>query len=121
MNALKPLPTLEKPRTTPRHRQRRKSNPHGAIVTETSVKLLVNSVLSLAAIAALVKLLPYSVSLQSKLREVSLEVAEIQNRVDPLRNNFNRNFSPQQTKNLRQEQSPRLDPNERRIVLLKQH
>jgi hypothetical protein len=119
MNALKTLPTPEKSRTTLRNRRQRKSNRDRAVVAETSVKLLVNGVLSIAAIATLVKLLPYSVSIQSKLKEVSLEVAEIEERVDPLRDDFNRNFSPQQTKNLMQEQSPRVDPDRRRIVLLK--
>jgi uncharacterized membrane protein (DUF106 family) len=78
-----------------------------------------NTILSMAAIAALVKLLPYQLTQQEKLREVRMEVQSTQERVNELRNNFSRNFDPNQTRKVMQEQSPRVDPNQRRIFWVK--
>jgi len=85
---------------------------------ELTVKLAVNLVLLSAAIAALVRILPYQSSQQEKLRELSAEVNATETRVDRLRLNFNRNFDPQQARNVMQEQSYRVDPRQRQVVWL---
>jgi cell division protein FtsB len=89
-----------------------------ALAIEIAIKLIANSVLSIAALAALVKLLPYQFSQQAKLQEIRLEVNETEAEVHTLRSKFNRYFDPTQAKKVMQEQSPRLDPNQRRIVLM---
>lgn len=85
---------------------------------ELTVKLAVNLVLLSAAIAALVRILPYQSSQQEKLRELSAEVNATETRVDRLRLSFNRNFDPQQARNVMQEQSYRVDPRQRQVVWL---
>ena len=118
MSALQPLEPLKSPRATPRRYQRRRRDSHKAVAAEIAVKLLVNGVLSAAAIAALVKLLPYHLSQQAKLREVRIEVRQTEARVNQLREHFSRNFDPHQTKIVMQKQSPRIAPNKRRVFWL---
>jgi predicted HTH domain antitoxin len=89
-----------------------------ALAIEIAIKLIANGVLSIAALAALVKLLPYQFLQQAKLQEIRLEVNETEAEVKTLRSNFNRYFDPTQAKKVMQEQSPRLEPNQRRIVLM---
>lgn len=73
-------------------------------------------VLSAAAIAGLVQLLPYHLSQQAKLREVRAEVKRAEARVNSLRTDFSRSFDPGQARNVMQEQSYRVDANQRQIV-----
>lgn len=79
-------------------------------------RLIVNIVLSAAAIAGLVQLLPYHLSQQAKLREIRAEVKRTEGRVHNLRSDFSRSFDPGQAKSVMQEQSYRVDPNQRQIV-----
>lgn len=88
---------------------------HQAIAIEASLKLGLNLVLSVASITALIKLWPYQEIQQTKLAEVRRAVQETQSRVDKLRGQLNRNFDPEQTQRLMQEQSYRVNPNQRRI------
>ncbi len=100
----------------PRRRSRPQRRPaHRLITAEITVKLVVNTILSLAALSALLKLLPYQLTQQAKLKEVRMEVQETEMRVDSLRSNFSRNADPNQARKVMQEQSPRIDPNQRRI------
>jgi uncharacterized membrane protein (DUF106 family) len=120
MHALQPLESPEfqpQQKHRPRHR-RRSENQHKALMGEIAVKIIVNLVLSGVAISALVKLLPHHFLQQDKLQEVRSEVKETEVRVERLRDNFSRNFDPSQTKKVMQEQSPRIDPNQRRIFWL---
>lgn len=122
MNALQPLepPNYEPPKPKVRSRQHSQRRPksHRGVTVEISLKLVANSILSLGAIAALIKLLPYHFVQQAKLQEIRLEVKETETRVANIRQNFNRYFDPAQAKKVMQEQSPRLEPNQRRIVLV---
>jgi hypothetical protein len=102
-------------RTTQR---RYRHHAKGGVAIELTIKLLVNSLLSLAALAALVKLLPFHLSQQAKLREISIEVGQTEQRVQHLRDNFNRNFDPQEATKIMQEQNPRVDPHQLRVVWL---
>jgi hypothetical protein len=122
MNALQPIESPSYSRSIPQRNSRR--NPKrrlktdGGVAVEIGMKLVVNGILSVAAIAALVRLLPYQFTQQAKLQEIRLEVSETEARVNTLRQNFNRYFDPTQAKKVMQEQSPRLDPNQRRVILL---
>ena len=122
MNALQE--PLEKPKARRRRlsRRRKKLKTHnysnGAVAMELTAKIVVNSLLSAAAIVTLIKLLPYQLSQQTKLNEVNIEVKEAEERVNELRDSFRRNFDPQQSRKIMQEQSPMVDPQQRRIIFI---
>jgi hypothetical protein len=122
MNALQPIESPSYSLATPQRNSRRNSKrlpkTDPGVAVEIGMKLVVNGILSVAAIAALVRLLPYQFTQQAKLQEIRLEVSETEARVNTLRQNFNRYFDPTQAKKVMQEQSPRLDPNQRRVILL---
>ncbi|MFW6359407.1 MAG: hypothetical protein ACOC0N_09390 [Chroococcales cyanobacterium] len=119
MNALQyPFEPEETRRPAPRPQRRRRRLPHRAIAAETVAKIAVNGLLSTAAIASLVNLLPYTLSQQAKLQEIRTEVKQTELQVNQLRNNFSRNFDPTQAKLVMQEQSTRIDPSQRRIIWL---
>ena len=129
MNALQPLEPLETRRSQrtrqpqqphPVRRSRPISRRHNArargLMTETGVKLLVHGVLSVATIATLVKLLPYSLTQQGKLTATRQEVKEAEKRVNPLRDEFNSIFSSNDPRRIMEEQSPLVDPNRLQVV-----
>lgn len=91
-------------------------HPHQAVATEVGIKLVVNLVLAIASISALVKLLPYNLNQQTKLREITTEVAAVEGRVDRVQTDFNRHFDPQQATSVMQEQTSRVQPGQRPIV-----
>ncbi len=120
--SFQPIDTTLSP--APLKSKRRRSRPkqsvqpeHRWLVSEIALKLGFNGILAIGAIAALVRLLPYQQVQQLKLHEVQMQVQETERRVSELRNNFNRNFDPQQIRKIMEEQSPRLDPNQRNIFL----
>ncbi|MBD2089410.1 hypothetical protein H6F67_06040 [Microcoleus sp. FACHB-1515] len=85
---------------------------------ETGAKLSVNVILTIAAGTALVKLLPYGFAQQTKLQEIHAEVSIVKERVDRLQTDFSRNFDPQQSKAIMQEQSSRIDPQQRQVIFV---
>ena len=99
-------------------RRRKRSNPHYAIAIETSFKLGVNAVLAIVAVSALVKLIPYNLAQQSKLKEIKTEVTALEGRVDRLQADLNRQFDPQQAMSVMQAESNRVDPMQRQILWL---
>ncbi len=125
MNALQkprqPLETVEPRQVAPqkRIRQRRPLSPYRGMAIENTAKLVVNFVLVVGTVSALVKLLPYNISQQAKLREISTEVKLTESRVADLQSDFNRSFAPQQAKKIMAEQSNRVDPRQRPVFLLK--
>jgi hypothetical protein len=78
--------------------------------------LVVNVVLSAAAITGLVQLLPYHLSQQAKLREVRAEVKRSEARVKNLHADFSRANDPGQAMSVMREQSAWVDPTQRQIV-----
>jgi Tfp pilus assembly protein FimV len=116
---------LQSPRSTPRpvrHLQvvrkaapPQKRQPHRVVAVETTAKLAVNVLLSVAAVTTLVQLLPYSMSQQAKLEELQAEVKTTEKRVDRLQADFNRQFDPSQAHSIMQEQSARVDAQRRQI------
>jgi hypothetical protein len=119
MNAVQQPPNLSpSSRLKKRRHQRRRKEAYQMISAEIAIKLLVNAVLSLTAITALTRLLPYQQLQLAKLQLIGVERQEVEERVDLLREEFSRNFDPEQSKQVMQEQSPRVDPNQRRIFWL---
>lgn len=121
MNAIQPsrptLQPLEPRRMGSRTVRRQRHRSYQAVAGETTVKLVVNVVISAAALAGLVQLLPYHLLQQSKLGEVRAEVKRTEKRVNDLRTEFGRSFDSGQAKSVMQEQSYRIDPNQRQVVL----
>jgi ribonuclease D len=122
MNAFQPPPPTRQPveprrRTAPRAQRRPRHHSYRSIAGETTARLAVNFVLCAAAIAGLVQLLPYHLSQQAKLREVRAEVKRSEERLNSLRADFRRSFDPGQAKSVMQEQSYRVDANQRPVFL----
>jgi len=86
------------------------------VAVEVGVKLAVNLVLAIAAVSALVKLIPYNLIQQAKLRELTTEVAAVEGRVEQIQTDFNRHFDPRQATSVMQEQTSRIQPRQRPIV-----
>ena len=121
MNAFQPPNRPPSPAQSPRRRvskriRRQKSAPHRAIATEVTTKLGVNLLLSLIAVTALAKLLPYNLSQQNSFKELQAKVAETEGRVDRLQTDFNHHFDPRQARSVMQEESTRIEPGQRQIV-----
>lgn len=120
MNAFQPSTPTRQPseprRMASRTQRRQRRHSYQAIFGETTARLMVNVVLSAAAIAGLVQLLPYHLSQQAKLRELRTEVKVTEERVKNLRADFSRSFAPGQVRSVMQEQSYRVDPNQRQVV-----
>ena len=118
--AIPPVQPVQPEKGDRRHKHRsshsKRKSPHQAIAIETTAKLVANLVLSVCAASALVQLLPYHQSVQGKLREVQGEVKLTQGRVEQARTEFNRNFDPAEAKSIMQEQSNRVDPQQRPVV-----
>jgi len=122
MNAIQPsrppLQPVEPRRVAPPRRKSRNRRSSRLVALQATAKLTVNVLISAAAVSALVKLLPYHWSQQEKLQEISSEVNLTEGRVNQLRTDFNRYFDPQQTKTIMQEQSNRVDPGQRPVILV---
>jgi cell division protein FtsB len=120
MNAIQPSrPTaqsLEPRRLAPRRKRVIRRYSLGSVAGETTAKLVVNVVLSTAALAGLIQLLPYHQTQQAKLREVREEVQRTEARVNNLRNDFSRSFAPGEARRVMHDQSYRVDPNQRQVV-----
>lgn len=118
MNALPRYTPPPLPPEPSRHqvvRRRKRRNPHRAIAIETGFKLGVNGILAIVAVSALVKLVPYNLAQQSKLKEIQTEVAALEGRVDRLEADLSRQFDPQQAMSVMQTESNRVDPRQRQV------
>ncbi len=120
MNAIRSsrpnLQNLEHRRKVTRTKRLHRRHTQGAIVGETTAKLVVNVMLCAAALTGLTKLWPYHSSQQTKLREVRAEVKLTEKRVKDLKKDFSRSFDPKQANSVMQEQSYRVDPAQRQVV-----
>jgi len=122
MNAFQPskppLQPIQKRRVTPRPRRHLRQRSYQVMALETTAKIGVNVVISVAAASALVQLLPYHWLQQDKLREIGTEVKLMEVRVNGLQAEFRRNFDPRETKSIMQQQSYRFDPSQRPVVIM---
>jgi hypothetical protein len=108
----------KRPRRAPRSSRLKRQSPYFAIAVETSVKLAINVLISVVAIVALVKLLPYKSDQESKLKELDVAVKTTGDRVSRVQANFKQYFDPSQTRALMQHSTNRIDPSQRQIVIL---
>lgn len=118
-----PKPNLRSVRNSgvaPQVNRRKRHQLHREIALETSVKLVVNVVFSMTALATLTHLLPYQASQQTKLNEIQTEVNTVQGRVSLLQQNLDRGFDPYQARSIMQEETVRVEPSQQRIVWLKE-
>lgn len=120
MNALQPpsrpsSSASSSRQVAPRKRRMSRRNLHRAIAFEASVKIGVNLVLAITAVSALVRLVPYNMAQQQRLKELQVEVAAMEEQVAALRAEFDRHFDPQQAMSVMQEQSARVNPNQRQV------
>lgn len=102
---------------------RRRNSPnrpatYRGMTAELSLKLIFSWIVAIAAIASLIRLIPYHLSQQAKLKELKIQVAETDARVTKLREQLNRNFDPQQTQSLMEQYSSLVSPNRQRIYWL---
>lgn len=103
----------------PRRRLRQRRNPHQSVAVEASLRLAVNVVVGMAAIASIVRLLPQNISQQQKLNTLQTDVAALELRVDRLQESFARQFDPGQTRSVMQEETGRIGIGQRPIVWIK--
>ncbi|AUB42668.1 hypothetical protein COO91_08814 [Nostoc flagelliforme CCNUN1] len=122
MNAIQPsrppLQPIQKRRVIPRPKRHLRQRSYQVMALESTAKIAVNVVITAVAASALAQLLPYHWSQQEKLHEISTEVKLMEGHVNGLQTQFSRNFDPQQTKSIMQEQGYRFDPSQRRVVLM---
>ncbi|NDJ16044.1 hypothetical protein [Myxacorys almedinensis] len=115
-----PKPPAQQPKRTPRSNphatQKRQQRHYQALAFEATLKIGVNIVISGAAIAALIQLLPYRAAQQTKLKEIQSEVSTTHERVGKVKADFNRYFDPRQAKSIIQEQTNLADPHQKSVV-----
>jgi hypothetical protein len=122
MNAAQPSsrPNLQQPQqkhsSVPRPKRHLRQRSYRIMALETTTKVGVNIAISVAAISALVHLLPYHWSQQEKLRTIRTEVKLMETRVNTLQTEFSRNFDSGQRRSIMQEQAYRFDPNQRQLI-----
>lgn len=126
MNAFQPsqIPQqqpLQKQQHVPRPKRHLRQRSYRVMAVEVTSKIVVNLAISTAAISALVQLVPFHLSHQAKLREVTTEVKQMEKRVSVLQAELNRNFDPRQAKSVMQQQTYKFEPGQRPIVLTNQY
>jgi hypothetical protein len=84
---------------------------------EATVKIGVNVLLSLVAIVTLAKLLPYRSNQESRLQELNAAVKTADDRFSRVKNSFLFYFDPNQTRFLMQQQTNRIEPSQRQVIL----
>jgi hypothetical protein len=105
-------------KTTPQRRQLQQQTRHRVLAIETSMKIVMNVLISGVALTTLFTVIPNRVSQQQKLQELKAEVGITENRVNQLKTDFNRAFDPGQERQIAQEQTHFTDPNRTPIVWL---
>lgn len=121
MYALKPpapTPTPERPRRPKRRvkQVKRQKASYEAIAYEAAAKLSVNALLSVAAIGALMHLLPYRGAQETKIHELDAAVQSTSERLGREQEKFSYYFDSYQMRETMQELTDRIDPNRRRVV-----
>ncbi len=84
---------------------------------ETTVKLGVNVFLSLIAVVTILRLLPYHASQEARMQELSVALRTAETRFNRVQTNFGQYFDPNQSRFIMQQQTNRIDPSQRQIIL----
>jgi hypothetical protein len=100
----------------PKVKLQRKAAPHRLTAVETTAKLAVNFAVSIAAIVALVQLVPYHSAQDVKLQELQVAVKRTGARVQGVQSKFSNYFDPSQARENMQDLTDRIDPTRRQIV-----
>ncbi len=85
---------------------------------EAATKLVTYSALSVFGMVTLVNSIGYSYSQQGKLQHLKTELQDAKIRTEKINSNFSRSFDPHAAKNVMQENSYKVAPDRRQIVLL---
>lgn len=119
MYALQPPPPHLQPVRQKRRAVRPKSRPqsHTVLALEAIVKISVNALLSTGAIATLLHLMPHRTAQEVKLKELQTAVRAAEQRVQRTSESFSQVFDPANTAVLMQEQSNRIQPGQRQVIL----
>ncbi len=107
--------------SSPRKRSRAKVNPvhvHRRQGLEAGVKLITYSALSVFGIVTLVNSIGYNWAQQGKLQHLKTEVQDAKIRTEKINSNFSRSFDPQTQRSVMEENSYKVAPNRRQIVLI---
>ncbi|MEH2294079.1 hypothetical protein [Nostoc sp.] len=124
MNAIQPskppLQPIQKRRVISRPKRHLRQRSYQVMALESTAKIAVNLIITAVAASAFAQLLSYKLLQQEKLREISTDVKLMEGHVNALQTEFSRNFDPQQTKTIMQQQGYRFDPSQRRVVLMNQ-
>ena len=115
--------TLGRSRTglSPRKRSRVKVNPahaHRRQGLEAGVKLVTYSALSVFGIVTLVHSIGYNWAQQGKLQHLKTEVQDAKIRTEKIDSNFSRSFDPQAQRSVMEDNTYKITPNRRQIVLI---
>jgi hypothetical protein len=105
----------------PRKRSRAKINPayaHRRQGLEAGVKLITYSALSVFGIVTLVNSIGYNWAQQGKLQHLKTEVQDAKIRTEKINDNFSRSFDPQAQRSVMEDNSYKIAPNRRQIVLM---
>ncbi len=116
---LYPVEPASKRSSRLRHRLRQRRNPHQSVAVEASLRLAVNVVVSMVAIASIVRLLPQNISQQHKLNQLQLDVTTLEQRVDRLQETFARQFDAGQARSVMQEETGRIGIGQRPVIWVK--
>lgn len=85
---------------------------------ESMAIIAVNLLLAIAAAVAVVRLVTYNFSQQKTVEILDAEVADTEERVGNVREEFSQYFDPQQTKAIMRQRSHRIEAGQARIVLI---
>ncbi|MFQ3617243.1 MAG: hypothetical protein SNJ57_11140 [Cyanobacteriota bacterium] len=126
MNAIQParpplysIEPVRKQAPRPRRRLRQRRNPHQSVAVEASLRLAVNVVVGMVAIASIVRLMPQNISQQHKLNQLQSDVTALEQRVDRLQETFARQFDAGQARSVMQEETGRIGIGQRPVVWVK--
>ena len=109
-------PPSRRPRRASSSHSRKRQTPYRELALETTVKLGVNVVLSLVAIVAIAKLLPYRASQEARMQELNVALRTAETRFDRVQTNFGQYFDPTQARFIMQQQTNRIDPSQRQVI-----
>jgi hypothetical protein len=106
---------------SPRKRSRAKVNPayaHRRQGLEAGMKLVTYSALSVFGVVTLVNSIGYNWAQHGKLQHLKTEVQDAKLRTEKINHNFSRSFDPQVQGSVMEDNSYKIAPNRRQIVLI---
>jgi cytoskeletal protein RodZ len=93
---------------------------HAAKVWESGLILGVNAVLIGTALVTLAHLVPYQMTQQAKLKEVSKENAQVSQNLQRLQQDYKRSQSPEAAQRIAEDQGNLMQPNQKQVYWMTQ-